>query len=124
MLPFDPQANFVSTLMFEKISNFSKKYIFDRSKNILSDFGGFSKIEQNFRISLRFSMCNNMQLKEIRKSCPIFENFSKIWQNIFGSIEKIFFEKVEKKFRTSISKQNFTADRMGALSASEIHSKA
>ena len=65
-----------------------------------------------------------MQLKEIRKCCPIFEKFPKIWQNIFGSIEKILLEKVEKFFRTSISKQNFTADRMGALSASENHSKA
>ena len=65
-----------------------------------------------------------MQLKEILKYCQIFEKFHKIGQNIFRSTENIFFEKVEKKFRISISKQNFTAHRMGALSASEIHSKA
>ena len=124
MLPFDPRANFASTLMFEKISNFSKKYFFDRSKNILSDFGGFSKINQHVRISLRFSMCNNMQLKEIRKCCQIFEKCSQNLAKYFWIDRKIFFEKVEKKFRTSISKQNFTADRMGALSASENHSKA
>ena len=90
----------------------------------MSDFGGFSKINQHVRISLRFSMCNNMQLKEIRKCCQIFEKFSQNLAKYFWIDRKIFFEKVEKKFRTSISKQNFTADRMGALSASEIHSKA
>ena len=69
-------------------------------------------------------LLHNGNLKEIHKFCQIVENFPKIWQNIFGSIENIFFEKVEKKIRPSISKQNFTADRMGALSASENHSKA
>ena len=39
VLPFDPARNFKSTLMFEKFLNFFKKYFFDRSKNILSDFG-------------------------------------------------------------------------------------
>ena len=46
------------------------------------------------------------------------------FQKNFDRSKKIFLEKVEKNFRTSISKQNFTADRMGALSASENHSKA
>ena len=107
MLPFDPQANFASTLMFEKISNFSKKYFFDRSKNILSDFGGFSKINQHVRISLRFSMCNNMQLKEIWKCCQIFEKCSQNLAKYFWIDRKIFFEKVEKifehKYRFKIS---------------------
>ena len=39
-------------------------------------------------------------------------------------IDRFFFEKVEKKIRTSKSKQNFTTDRMESLSASENHSKA
>ena len=41
---------------------------------------------------------------------------------IFGSIENIFWESW-KNFRTSRSKQNFTADRMRAFLASESHSQ-
>ena len=48
VLAFDPQWNFASTLMFEKISNFSKKYFFDRSKNIFSDFGEIFGNMKNF----------------------------------------------------------------------------
>ena len=46
-----------------------------------------------------------------------------ISKNLYKIFRKYFLEKLEK-FRTSRSKQNFTADRMEALSASENHSKA
>ena len=56
MLPFDSRANFASTLMFEKISNFSKKYFFYRSKNMLPDFGeifeNLTKFPNFFKVSI------------------------------------------------------------------------
>ena len=65
MLPFDPRANFASTLMFEFFYNFSKKYVFDRSKDILSDFWEISdEISNPQAISLRFS------LETLKDPCP------------------------------------------------------
>ena len=100
------------------------------------------KIEQNliqselyFRVVFRGWECSHSIRSEIllRNRCPdFFQLFQKYFREknpknilkVFGSIEKKTFEKSWKMFRTSISKQNFTADRMGALSASENHSKA
>ena len=52
---------------------------------------------------------------------PDYWNFA----DLLGWIDrKHIFWKSWKIFRTSRSKQNFTADRMGALSASQTHPKA
>ena len=46
--PFDPQANFASTLMFGFFYNFSKKYFFGRSKDGDMTFSAKSQISRNF----------------------------------------------------------------------------
>ena len=65
--------------------------------------------------------------KKVGKKITKILTFSILYFLFFSMFfyrSKIFFWKGLEKIRTSISKQNFTADRMGALPVPENHSKA
>ena len=84
-----------------------RKFFSTFSKNIFRSIQKyFARFSGKFRKStyisvkegkvLKITCC---YLKEIRRFYQIFKNFPKIWQNIFGSIEKIIFGKVGKFFK-------------------------
>ena len=98
MLPFDPQWNFTSILMFRKNLNFFQKYFFDRSKKKLkkkcwkkiSKFR-WKNIEKNLKISMK------KMLKKISKfrwkKCWKTSWVTRVsWQFFFGKFQ-IKFEK-------------------------------
>ena len=130
--------------MSEIFSNFSKKYFlkifwncwksrfskFEISKSEILDSRNLKLDSRNLKkkqiCGVNFSDFENrvFRFQNPRIEISRFQNSRiEISKNFYKIFRKYFLEKLEK-FRTSRSKQNFTADRMEALSASENHSKA